>query len=113
MSSRTMSARICGVGMFASRAFANLRLRNSADALQNPELEQARHSRNGEQHRRCQEPTAERGATAGTVIRVVFTIAAIRTQTSNPKSNHARYTAPATIEPTNAPDSNRTLANQF
>src|SRR5262249_47791148 len=50
MSSRTMSARICGVGMFASCAFANLRLRNSADALQNPELEQARHSRNKLMH---------------------------------------------------------------
>jgi len=44
-----MSARICGVGV-RLLAFANLRLRNSADALQNPELEQARHSRNKLMH---------------------------------------------------------------
>src|SRR5213594_2675698 len=58
---RTMSAKICGVGMLTSRGRRSqiLRLRNSADALQNPELEQARYTGDRQQHRRSKQPPAE------------------------------------------------------
>src|SRR5213594_4175563 len=60
MRRRTMSARICGVGMLTSGARPQIfRLRNSADALQHPELEQARYTGYCQQHRRSKQPAAE------------------------------------------------------